>query len=72
MAHITTNINALIDELQYMSSKLADCDPDGDRILEDGLKPFLVSAVIGVLEEMNLYGTGWDMVASENIQNGVE
>ena len=59
MRKVSSKINRLINELQLMSSQLADCDPDGDRILEEGLKPFLVSACIGMIEKMDLSRDDW-------------
>lgn len=52
--NIVSKINASIDELQSMASQLADCDPDGDRTMEEVLQPFLISACIGILEEMDV------------------
>lgn len=51
MSGIISKINQEINELQSMASQLADCDPDGDRTLEEALKAFLVSACIGMLDK---------------------
>lgn len=54
MSNIISKLNKSIDELQSMAAQLADCDPDGDRTLEEVLQPFLISACIGMLEEMDV------------------
>lgn len=54
MNRIISQINTKINELQDLASRLADCDPDGDRTLEEALKPFLISACIGMLEKATM------------------
>ena len=54
MSIITSQINNQINDLQSVASSLADYDPDGDRTLEEGLKPFLISACIGMVEKATM------------------
>ena len=57
MSIITSQINNQINDLQSVASALADYDPDGDRTLEEGLKPFLISACIGMVEKATMMRT---------------
>lgn len=66
-----TKANELIYELQDMASQLADCDPDGDRTLEEGLEAFLISAYVGMLDEADLDEMDWKVAMQFILDNTV-
>ena len=40
MSRITSTVNDIISNLQSMATQLSNCNPDGDRALEEVLQPF--------------------------------